>query len=121
MKKIIIIDNEMSYLNSINRILREKNDYSLLILKDCSNLDEKLAQETADLIIIDLKMQYFCGFALITYIRNKLRMTKTKILAMSGSILERDFQKAIELGADDFIAKPFTKEELIKKVSNLID
>ena len=71
------------------------------------------------LIILDLNMPRLNGFETLTMLRSDKRYRDTPVVVMTTSSEHSDQQKAIALGADDFIIKPFSAEQLGKAVSQL--
>lgn len=72
-----------------------------------------------DLILTDIHMPFHSGLEIITHIRVE-QSKKTPILILSAEGLEDTVLQAFELGADDFVAKPFSLGELILRVKRLI-
>ena len=72
------------------------------------------------LVILDLFMPEMDGFAFLEYIRAKPALNRLPVLVLSGSEKSEDRVRAFELGADDFVLKPFNPLELTARVRNLI-
>ena len=70
--------------------------------------------ELPDLILLDLVMPKLLGFEVCQVLRNDKRFSKTAIIIMSAKSYKPDFDKAAELGADDYVVKPFEFQDLLK-------
>jgi CheY-like chemotaxis protein len=81
-----------------------------------------LAQKDFDLVLMDLQMPEMSGFEATQYIRKKntpVRNTLIPIIAITADAFPETKRKVLETGMDDFITKPFDKEELYQKISRL--
>ena len=78
-----------------------------------------LSEKKYDIIILDIFMPFFSGLELVAYIRKELGM-KTPIIMLSAEGSEQTVLEAFELGADDFIAKPFSPAELLVRIKRLV-
>lgn len=72
------------------------------------------------LVILDLFMPEMDGFSFLETIRSNPAMNRLPVLVLSGSEKSEDRVRAFELGADDFVVKPFNPMELAARVRNLI-
>lgn len=69
-----------------------------------------------DLVILDLMLPYVDGFELLTQIREHPKWRHVPVIVLSGKVSERDVVRAIELGADDFVTKPYKPLELRARI-----
>jgi len=86
--------------------------------RDAQSAIENL--EPFDMIILDLMLPYVSGYQLITEIRDNPVWQRVPILVLSGKVMEEDVVKALELGANDYVTKPFRPAELLARVRRLI-
>ncbi|QFR38881.1 response regulator transcription factor [Candidatus Gracilibacteria bacterium 28_42_T64] len=113
---ISIIDDEVVLASRIKRKL-EKNGYGVTVynsLQEFINHD----YEERDLYIIDLCLGDGSGFEIIKWLRNE-KHSSTPIIIMSGYNDTEKKVYGLDLGADDYLAKPFQPEELIARVKAL--
>ncbi len=80
---------------------------------------EFLSAKKYDIIILDIFMPFYSGLELVEYTRKELGI-KTPIIMLSAEGSEQTVLEAFELGADDFIAKPFSPAELIVRIKRLV-
>ncbi|MGD8861417.1 MAG: response regulator [Myxococcales bacterium] len=78
-----------------------------------------LPRETFDLVVLDVNMPNINGLELISFMRGSDRHRDTPLLIISTEASERDRQRAIDLGANLYLAKPFTAEALLEAVSTV--
>ena len=69
-----------------------------------------------DVVILDLMLPYVDGFELLTQIREHPKWRRVPVIVLSGKVSERDAVRAIELGADDFVTKPYKPLELRARI-----
>jgi PAS domain S-box-containing protein len=72
------------------------------------------------LILMDTRMPVMSGFEAIQRIRSSVGGDEVKIVSVTASTFDEDRKKAIEIGADDFIGKPFREEVLLEKIKELL-
>jgi signal transduction histidine kinase/CheY-like chemotaxis protein len=101
------------------RALLEKKQVKLDVVNNGSEAIEACKTNHYDVILMDLQMPVMDGFTATEIIRDKLRLS-TPIIAQTANTVEREIQKCYELGINDFLAKPFTSEQLIDKIITLI-
>ena len=69
-----------------------------------------------DIVITDLMLPYVSGFELITHIREHSEWKDVPIIVLSGKVTERDAVQALDLGANDYVTKPYSPLELSARV-----
>lgn len=116
--KILIADDELMVLRTIEfRLQRE--GYKTIVAFDGKEAIEKIFSESPDLIITDLMMPYNNGLEIVNVVRNQLKQ-KTPVIILSAVGLEKTVLEAFKLGADDFVTKPFSPNELTIRVEKLL-
>ena len=104
----------------INQIVVEsflvESGFRVTIVKDGEEAIESLAAETPDIIILDLMMPIMDGFSLLAKLKGQ---TDYPILVVSARSDFESIEKAIFLGAADYLIKPFNSKDLINKVERL--
>ena len=112
MKRILIIEDDKA-IAELERDYLEANDFSVEIISDGKKGAEKALAEDFDLILLDLMLPSADGFAVCRAIR---REKDTPILMVSARQEEIDKVRGLGLGADDYIVKPFSPNELTARV-----
>lgn len=119
-KKILIVEDNLvnqRVLTSVLQKLKLKWDIANNGKEAVDLLERK---NVYDLIIMDLQMPVMDGFEAATHIRKKLKI-KTPIIAMTASTLRNERIKCFEIGMNEYLAKPFSPNELIAHIHNLIN
>ena len=112
MYKLMIIEDDIK-LSLIVREYLEKYNYAVHEITDFKNIEEQFERINPDLVILDINLPYYDGFYLCRVIRKK---SNAPIIIVSARNGEMDQVMGIELGADDYITKPFKLEILLSKV-----
>ncbi|MBT8098201.1 MAG: response regulator [Gammaproteobacteria bacterium] len=73
-----------------------------------------------DVILLDLMLPYVSGYQLITEIRDNALWRYVPIVVLSGKVLEEDIVEALDLGANDYITKPFRPDELLARLRRVV-
>jgi DNA-binding response OmpR family regulator len=118
MKKILIIEDDKIIINILEFLLK-KEGFETHIAKDGIEGIEKIETIQPDLIISDIMMPYKSGLEITLF--SKSNYPKIPIIMISA--LGKEDQTVIEvfnLGVDEFVAKPFDPNELVKKVKHLL-
>jgi len=116
--KILVAEDEAMLLKTIELKLK-KEGYEVIATADGKQALEQIEIEKPDLVITDIMMPYASGLEITSFIRNKLQ-SKTPIIVLSAMEQEKVVMEAFELGADDYITKPFRLNELAIRVKRLI-
>ena len=111
-KKILLIEDDENILE-IERDYLEANDFEVEVATDGKVGLEKIFSEDFSLIILDLMLPEVDGFKICKEIRQK---KETPILIVSARREEIDKIRALGLGADDYVMKPFSPNELVARV-----
>ena len=117
MKKILIADDEVEIVKLVSLYL-ESDKYELFCAYDGDEAKEILEKKDIDLAIIDIMMPKINGYELIKYIRDKNNKYEKyiPIIVISAKVHLSDRILGLDLGADDYITKPFEPLELVAKV-----
>ena len=111
--KVLIVDDDIIVVESCRRILRAEG-ITARIAGTVQEAKRILESETFDAMITDIKMPKQDGFSLISW--TKQHMPKLAILMMTGYLTPDTRNAGFKSGADSFIAKPFTPDELLDQL-----
>jgi len=114
-KKKIVLAEDNSTLSLLLKFRLEKEGYELLIAEDGKKAIELIELHNPQLILSDIMMPYISGLEVISHVRNKLKM-QVPIIVFSAAGQEEMVLKAFNLGANDFMGKPFSPNELVMRV-----
>jgi DNA-binding response OmpR family regulator len=113
MKKLLIVDDEQDIAASIQYVLTQEG-FLTLLAHDGLRAIQLVETEKPDLIILDLMMPGLDGYEVCRRLRSNDR--KTPILMLTARTSEIDTVVGLELGANDYIAKPVRLRELVARV-----
>lgn len=113
MKKILIVDDEVDIANSIQYVLSQEG-FNTSLAHDGLRAMEMYEKDRPDLVILDLMMPGIDGYELCRRVRALDK--KTPILMLTARTSEIDTVVGLELGANDYIAKPVRLRELVARV-----
>lgn len=115
---ILIAEDDELMLRTLEFRLK-KDGHKVLAARDGKEATELIDKHVPDLVIADIMMPYSSGMELIGYIRQKYQQT-IKVIILSGMGQENVILEAFRLGADDYITKPFSPNELSVRVNRFI-
>jgi two-component system, sensor histidine kinase and response regulator len=115
MKKILIIEDEKQLLNNISLLLRNEG-YEVIPKDNGLEALKFLEQFTPDLIISDIMMPYINGIELLQRIKNNPKIKFIPFLFLTAKSDNVSIRKGMNLGADDYITKPFSSDDLLKSI-----
>lgn len=115
--RILIAEDDPTSLEFLAAGLRE-NDYQVEATHDGREALTKLAAESYDLIILDIMMPHIDGWEVLNRLRQHRVTTPVLFLTACDSVQDR--VKGLELGADDYLVKPFAWAELLARVRTLL-
>lgn len=118
MKQILIIENDILLLKTLKSLL-EARGYQTALAKDGKEGLTLIENQRFDLVLTDLMLPYASGMEIIEKLKNA--PYKTPVIIVSSSHSEASITDGFNLGADDYIKKPFTPGELISRIARLID
>lgn len=110
--RILIVEDEKSIAGFIKAIL-SSNDYDVLVAQSGGEALTMISSHCPDLVILDLGLPDMDGMQIISEVRS---WTQLPIIVVSARGNEQDKVAALELGADDYITKPFGAAELLARI-----
>lgn len=118
-KKILIIDDTELMVRLITDILTDAN-YDVISASNGFEGIRKVTEEKPDLVILDIIMPGIDGFEVCKILRDDESNNLMPIIMLTAQDSEDDKLTGLELGADDYILKPFNRRELISRVNNTL-
>jgi len=110
--KILVVEDEPSLREVINLYLKRAG-YSVVTASDGLMALEWLKTETADLVVLDLMLPQVNGFEIARWLRAR---NDTPIIMLTARREESERIAGLEMGADDYVVKPFSPQELVSRV-----
>lgn len=119
MKKILIIEDQQNIIELI-RFNLEQEGYAVDEALDGEAGIEKIKQTNYDLLILDLMLPKIDGLSLCKMLRKLPEYQKLPIIMLTAKSTELDKVVGLEVGADDYVTKPFSVRELLARVKALL-
>src|SRR5687767_8891904 len=116
--RVLLIDDEPFYFKLIRGTLKEA-EYTLEYAKSASEGLAKIASYEPEMLIVDLKLPEMDGFEIVKRLRQDAKFSHTPVIVITSADELSEKLKAFELGADDYVVKPFQPEELIARMGIL--
>lgn len=116
MYTIMIVEDDQIICNVLKQTL-EKWQFKVVYVSDFSQVDQFFNQMKPHLILMDITLPFYSGFHWTTEIRKN---SKVPIIFISSNDTKMDMLLAMNMGADDYIVKPFDLEILVAKIQSLL-
>lgn len=113
---ILVVDDDPAIRTLIVEYLRE-NDLRVTAASNGKEMTAALKEHAVDLIILDLRMPGEDGMQIARRVRDQ---SSLPIIVVSGRLDEADRVMALELGADDYVTKPFSPRELLARIRTVL-
>jgi DNA-binding response OmpR family regulator len=114
--KILVVDDEEKIVEVLQSYL-EASGYKVYAAYNCKEAQEVFDRVNPDLLILDLMLPDMSGEEFCTKLRQK---SKIPIIMLTAKINEVDILKGLDIGADDYITKPFSTKQLVARVKALL-
>lgn len=117
--KILIVDDEMDTLLPLKRSL-ETEEYIVLEAYEGNEAMRKSKAEIPDLIILDLMLPGMDGYEVCSRLKKDARTENIPIIMLTARDEVRDKVEGLEIGADDYVTKPFNLNELKARIKSAL-
>jgi DNA-binding LytR/AlgR family response regulator len=115
-KLILVIEDDLVLNNNIKSLL-ETEKYSVIQAANGEEGIIKYNKCKPDLILCDITMPYVNGYEVLERLKNENTLFLTPFIFLTGKRRHEDIRRGMELGADDYIYKPFDAAELLRAIS----
>ena len=119
MRKIYSLEDDLSVTKIINEAL-ENAGFDTRSFSDYRLFFDEVRKDKPDLILLDLTLPLISGEEVLKYLKGNLTMHNIPIIVLSGSRDEKDLVNCLDIGADDFVVKPFSIIELISRIKTVL-
>ncbi len=112
MAKVMVVDDAQSDLRLMESIL-QSGGHQVLAYGDGLRLEEKLVAEQPDVLLLDIVMPNRNGYEILRALKKDERTRRTPVVLVSSKNQESDRAWGKRQGADEYVSKPFTAEQLL--------
>lgn len=114
-KKILVVDDDIAILNILELVLKNRN-YGVLLAENAEQAEKHIENNRIDAIILDRILPGTDGISILKHIRMTPSSRRIPVIVLSGKDEREDKIHGLEMGADDYVTKPFDKDELIARL-----
>ena len=118
-RALVVEDNE--HAAYLLEFLLERGGFEVTVARngrDAAAVIEHLPP--VDVVVLDLLLPYVSGFQLLGMLREDRDWSQVPVIVVSAKVLEEDIVEALDLGANDYVTKPYRPKELLARIRRLI-
>ncbi|MFT9494626.1 response regulator [Anaerosolibacter sp.] len=119
MKKILIVDDEKNIILTLKMYL-EKSGYDIRVATNGIEAIDISQEYLPDLIFLDIVLPKMNGYLVCEALRDEPLTKNIPIIFMSAKTQKEDIQRALAVGGNDYIVKPFTPEEIGEMINKYL-
>jgi DNA-binding response OmpR family regulator len=116
---VLVAEDEPNIALSLQFIMN-KAGFSVRVAEDGNLAILEIKKETPDVILLDIMLAKRDGFSVLETIKKNPKWSSIKVIVLTAKSRDEDKQRALNLGADDYITKPFSSRQLVDRVINLL-
>ncbi len=119
-KKILIADDNENIRDALTYLLEDEG-YALSMAKDGSDALKKVREFHPDILFLDIMMPEINGYEVCRVIKNDPHLKNIYIIMLTAKGQVAEQERGKEVGADEYIVKPFSPMEILSKIKNILD
>lgn len=116
---VMVVDDSITVRKVTTRLL-ERNGMQVITAKDGVDAVAMLQEHMPDVMLLDIEMPRMDGFELATHIRNEARLRAIPIIMITSRTGDKHRRRAMEIGVDRYLGKPFQESELLATITALV-
>jgi len=120
MKRVLVIEDDPDIGLSVKYNLERDGDFEATVVRDGVEGIKETTRQPPDLILLDLNLPGLDGLEVCRRIRGDAATASIPIIMLTARVDESDTIRGLELGADDYVTKPFSVKELVARVRAVI-
>ncbi|MCH8939327.1 MAG: response regulator [Gemmatimonadetes bacterium] len=117
--RVLLVDDE-NQLRRVMRDLLERDGYTVFEAKDGAQALEQVDTHAPDILVLDLNLPGLDGYGVITQLRSRQATADLPIIVLTAKGDEDNEVRVFELGADDFLSKPFRARALSARIQAVL-
>jgi DNA-binding response OmpR family regulator len=118
-KKVLIADDEINIVTALEFLL-QRCGYEVMAAQNGAEALERVESFGPDLVLLDVMMPRISGYEVCRRMRERSDWKHIKIIMLSAKGREAEVSKGVSLGADLYVTKPFSNNELVGKIGELL-
>ncbi len=116
---VMVVDDSITVRKVTQRLL-QKAGVDVLLAKDGQDAAQQLNDQTPDVMLVDIEMPRMDGYELTAYVRNDPRLRDIPIIMITSRAGDKHRDKALALGVNLYMTKPYQEEQLLKSIQTLL-
>ena len=116
----MVVDDSITVRRVTQRLL-ERNGMRVLTARDGMDAVALLQDNVPDVILLDIEMPRMDGYEVAAHVRNDPRLKDVPIIMITSRVGEKHRARAIELGVDDYLGKPYQEAQLLDAIAPLVE
>jgi DNA-binding response OmpR family regulator len=117
-RKVLIVDDEPNIVTALEFLLR-RSGYDVQLATNGAEALQQVDAYRPDLVLLDVMMPVKSGYEVCQTLRERPDLAHVKIVMLSAKGSEAEINKGLSLGADLYITKPFSTQELVATIDRL--
>ena len=118
-KKVLIVDDEINIVTALEFLL-QKSGYEVMAAQNGDEALKRVESFAPDLVLLDVMMPRISGYEVCRRMRERPDWKHIKIVMLSAKGREAEVSKGVSLGADLYVTKPFSNNELVERIGELL-
>ena len=117
---VMVVDDSITMRKVSSRVL-ERNNFEVLTAKDGIDALERMVDRVPDLMLLDIEMPRMDGYELATTMKADPRLANVPIIMITSRTGDKHRQRAMDIGVDRYLGKPYQENELMRNVFALLE
>ncbi len=118
-QRVLVVEDEPNIVESLSFLMKQEG-FDVKIAQDGTTALRIVESDVPDLVVLDVMLPRRDGYDVCKAIRANRKLDDVRIMMLSAKGRELDRRKGLELGADDYITKPFSTRDLVDRVRALL-
>lgn len=119
-QRVLVVEDEPNILDSLNFLMKQAG-FEVRLARDGDAAMRMIESDAPDLILLDIMLPRRDGFDVCRAIRANPQWKNVRIVMLTAKGREPDRRKGLQLGADDYITKPFSNRAIVERVHRILD
>jgi len=116
---VMVVDDSITVRRVTQRLL-ERNGMRVLTAKDGVEAMSLLQEHVPDVILLDIEMPRMDGYEVASHVRDDARLADVPIIMITSRVGDKHRARAIELGVDDYLGKPYQESQLLDAIEPIV-
>ena len=118
--RVLVVEDEPNIVDSLSFLMKQAG-FAVQVARDGDTALRVLESQIPDLILLDVMLPRRDGFDVCRAIRANPAWGGVKVIMLTAKGRDLDRRKGLELGADDYVTKPFSTREIVERVRSLLE